>query len=486
MNSGSIRLDVASAYLLTAARVGAWALVSALVYRRLGQVAFGVLALIRATAGLLSYTSLGLAPAMVRFLAEADKPQTVRPVPVDSAPRASEGQCEATVLDYAAPAADPALHGAAESAYASGRALAGRLALLGFVLASGYALLTEVFHPGIPPALVQDAAILAFSFGIGIVVRMMSEVPASLLQVRGRIALDNLIQGSGEAAWLIGSAVLLSAVNPGLRAVGVAFAAANCWLLLARTAATAKIRRDWNHARGSADRKLMRGLLGFGLAVTLAQAADFLYAPTDYLLIDWLLGTRNVAVYAPAVLIDAGLLLIVAALANVLLPRVAVANATGDVGRVRAYYVRGTLAGVAALSCAAVAVWLASPLLLRVWLGSDLPETRALLPWVLVHTVVGGSGAVGRSVLLGMGKVKPFTAAVIVAGVANVLLSYTFVRFFKMGLHGIVLGTIVVVVARSAIWMPWYVLRTLSRSAAGPPSLGESGKGKSAETLATP
>ena len=39
----------------------------------------------------------------------------------------------------------------------------------------------------------------------------------------------------------------------------------------------------------------------------------------------------------------------------------------------------------------------------------------------------------------------------------------TFVRFFGMGLYGIVLGTIVVVVARSAIWTPWYVLRTLRR-----------------------
>ncbi len=68
---GTLRRDIASAYLVTAARIGAWAVVSALVYRRLGADAFAMLALIRSTVGLLAYTSLGLAPAMVRALAEA-------------------------------------------------------------------------------------------------------------------------------------------------------------------------------------------------------------------------------------------------------------------------------------------------------------------------------------------------------------------------------------------------------------------------------
>jgi Na+-driven multidrug efflux pump len=62
-----------------------------------------------------------------------------------------------------------------------------------------------------------------------------------------------------------------------------------------------------------------------------------------------------------------------------------------------------------------------------------------------------------------MGKVKPFTASVLAAGAANVLFSYVFVRFFGWGLRGIVLGTIIAVVARSAIWTPWYVLRVLGR-----------------------
>src|SRR5687767_5925834 len=100
MRTGSIRLDVATAYVVTAARVGAWALVSALVYRRLGAAAFAVLALVRATAGLLAYTSLGLAPAMVRFLAEADKPQPVTPAPVENTQGLASLPHHEVVLDY--------------------------------------------------------------------------------------------------------------------------------------------------------------------------------------------------------------------------------------------------------------------------------------------------------------------------------------------------------------------------------------------------
>jgi len=54
---------------------------------------------------------------------------------------------------------------------------------------------------------------------------------------------------------------------------------------------------------------------------------------------------------------------------------------------------------------------------------------------------------------------------VLIAGAVNVIASICFVRYLDLGLRGIVLGTIVAVVGRCAIWMPWYVLRTLRREA---------------------
>src|SRR5215217_9097349 len=69
--ASSMRRDVASAYVAIGARIAGMLVVSAVVYRTLGFEAFAIFNLIRATVGLLNYAGLGLAPAMVRLLAEA-------------------------------------------------------------------------------------------------------------------------------------------------------------------------------------------------------------------------------------------------------------------------------------------------------------------------------------------------------------------------------------------------------------------------------
>jgi len=210
------------------------------------------------------------------------------------------------------------------------------------------------------------------------------------------------------------------------------------------------------------DRAVVRRLMSFGLLVVLAQLADYLYAPTDYILIDHLLQPVDIANYAPAIQIDAALLLLVAGLSSVLLPRTALAHARGDRAVVRQYFVRGTVVSLLGLGLISVLVWVLSPWIFQVWLGNSMPETRRILPVLLICTAVGGSSAVGRSILLAVGRVKPFTISVLIAGVTNVVCSYVFAQFFHWGLLGIVLGTVVAVVGRCGIWMPWYVWRVLS------------------------
>lgn len=307
----------------------------------------------------------------------------------------------------------------------------------------------------------SDVGLIVIAMGMGTLLRLAGDLPGAVLQSSGRINQDNWCLAIGEAVWVLITISCIASGNGAALGAAYAFAISGALSLIIRLRLAVGILGSAVPEPRLINASTLRELLTFGGLVTIAQLADFLYAPTDFILISRLISTEAIAVYAPAVQVDAGLLVLVAAISGVLLPRAAGAHAEGAIDRLRQYYVHGTLLSVAMLSVAGFAVWFVSPLLFRVWLGEGLPQTRAILPLILIHTVVGGSSAVGRSILLGMGKVKPFTISVLIAGVANVVLSYVFVKYLNLGLRGIIYGTIIAVVARAGIWMPWYVMRTL-------------------------
>jgi O-antigen/teichoic acid export membrane protein len=435
-----MRRDLLSAYAASGARVLSWVAVSALLFRA-DPLAFAMLALIRGAVGLLNYTTLGLAPAMVRSLAQAREAREETFATEHSA-----------VLSYARPTRDPV-----QVVYASGKLAALITGVVGLALALLYAAGIEYVHKLPAHIGASEAAEAALFMGIGTVLRLMSEAPGAVIQTTASIVRDNVLVVIAELAW-VGLAMLGLGMSP-LASVTAAFLGSGVLLLTLRWIAAGAV--SIKHA----DMAVSRRLLAFGSLVALAQLADFLYAPTDYILINRFVSPDAVAIYAPAVQVDAGLLLLVGALAAVLLPKAALAHAAGEGTRLVRYYVRGTLGSVALLLVGSAAAYLLAPWALKVWLGNSMPATRAILPLVLIHTVLGGSSGVGRSILLAMGKARPFAIAMLVAGLANVICSYVFVAHMGLGLRGVIYGTIAVAVGRCVIWQPWYVLRTLRRDA---------------------
>jgi O-antigen/teichoic acid export membrane protein len=446
----NIRRDIASAYVAAGTRVVSWIAVSALVYRTGGPAAFAMLALVRATLGLLNYATVGLAPAMIHFLpARKWAERNVLTPLVEGA--------DPPAIDYA-PAGEVFRHASGPDAlYCNGVALAWAAA----VLAGGMLVAYEFWFThrrggliGFSPTIVS---VFLTTMGIGTIFRLAGDPASAMLQVRGHVAGDNALLAMAEILWMVFS----FSFHGTLRGVGVSFLLAGAALSVARSCWAFTLSGILLPDKRLIRPAILRALLAFGAVVTLAQVADFLYAPTDYILIDRLLRPIDIAAYAPAVQIDGGLWLLATALASVVLPRAALAHAADDRPALRKYYLRGTLATAALLGVACTLMWLISPWFLRIWLGHAMPQTQALLPIVLLNTLIGGSSAVGRSILLGVGRVRPFAGAVLAAGVTNVIFSWGFVRFGGLGLRGIVLGTSVAVIFRCALWMPWYVLRTL-------------------------
>lgn len=449
--AGTMHRDILSAYALTASRIFGWIVVSALVYRRLGAQAFALLTLVRSTVGLLSNTSLGLAPAMIAKLAQALHRKPVAAISVDA---------DLPMLVEPMPELEGDLNIAA--VYASGLTLAIAMASVGVALSLLYGGFFTHLHNVPEGYSAQTMFVMAAAMGAGITIRMIGDAPAAVLQTHRHIALDNWLMAAAETLWVVLSAVVVIQ-HESIAWIGVALLISNSALLIARLLAAHFIAGRIQF--GQVRLPLMRALLAFGSLVAIAELADFLYAPTDYILINRLLTPQAVADYAPAVQFDGAILLMVSAIAEVLLPKTALAHHSGQRDLVRKYFFFGTAATTFILIFCAVGGYAIAPHIFKVWLGTKkLPETRAILPFVLIHTVIGGSSIVGRSILLGMGKVRVFTTAVILAGVSNVILSYCFVKFAGLGLRGIILGTIVAVVARCAIWQPWYVLRTLRRA----------------------
>lgn len=428
----SFSADLVWSYVASGARVLSWIVVSAAVYRRAGAEALALLTLVRTTLALLNYASAGLLPAIIHFSAT----RTLSPAPTGESPTDNIRLIQRT-----------------------GVALSWLFAGIGLLILVGWALLL---------ARTMEVALLAGLFGAGVLVRIGSDAWGAILQSRGQIAWDSQLQAMLEFLWAL-LAVGTLWVHPDAWAavVGGAYLKSAIIVAMLRCYCAGGIKPPPcppPENRGRVLRRALNGgvvrrLLTFGGIVVLGQLADFLYAPTDCLLIRYLIDLRSVADYSPAIQIDAGLLLLSGGLAAVLLPRSAQAFARDDHATLWRYYWRGTLAVSAILLISAGVIWLFSARILKLWLGEAMPATEAILPLVLIHTVVGGSAGIGRSILLAAGRARAYTTAALLAGVANVVISFTLVRYADLGLKGIVLGTIIVVVARCGVWLPWYVWR---------------------------
>jgi O-antigen/teichoic acid export membrane protein len=219
----------------------------------------------------------------------------------------------------------------------------------------------------------------------------------------------------------------------------------------------------WNSVDGRGRQRwnptAARRLLATGGLVTLASLADFLYAPIDYVILNRLVDPLAPAVYGAAVQVDAAILILTVAIATVALPNAARLHAAGDHTGVRRAYVRGSLLAAGVASGAGLIAWLVAPLAFELWLGSAVPASVAILPWVLVHTVLGSAAGVGRATLIGIGRTGTYALIVLLGGLLNVGLSLLFVAM-GMGIRGVILGTILSVAARCLVAMPWLVWRS--------------------------
>src|SRR3954451_18517249 len=280
---GSLSRDLISAYAASGAKVPSWAFLSALV-NRVGTSAVAVLALGRSTLGLLNYTSLGLAPGMIRLLTSREE----TPYP-DGPADTTTDESDAEVIPYARPietdsvGVHPSLRG-----YSNGVTVSVMTGAVGMLLSVAYAGWFPFLHR--LPAGIASPIVLVMGMGLGTVLRLMSDAPGAVLQAEGEIATDNLFLALAEGLWVVsaGAATWMTLRHDAnvLNLVGIGYAVSGCALLIMRvgraSTVVGQLLPDWRLVPP----RSLQFLIGFGSMVTVAQLADFLYAPTDFILIN--------------------------------------------------------------------------------------------------------------------------------------------------------------------------------------------------------
>lgn len=459
-----LKLDLFTSYLLTAARVGSNVAVFAILFRYSNERYVAAYALIRAMLMPLTYVFGGLNPALQRLLAVPFASLGTAPAPTSPTqelPYATKREWKRIMRDEA------------DVHYAHANILASLLVLLFIVPVTLYGEVAHRLHDFSVTRL-SDIAPFTIAFGIGLLFRLWSEPSAAILQIRNRLALDNVIQIIAEVVFVAGC-ILIAVTHPvGMSfgrlfaGIGLAFWLASTCMLIARRFFAARTLGLYLEPVLDVRWSTLKTIAGSAVVLSLGQFADFLYAPANILLINTFVHPTSVARYAPALQIDAGLLLLVGAVSTVMLPRAMSAWARGDRVLLRSAYLRSTLACLLVLASAAVVVALFIEPLLKLWLGTVPYDTPTLTRLVLIHTVIGGTAGVGRAVLLGMGRFRAYTLSALLGGIANVVLAILFVLVFDSGVRGIVIATVISVTVRCAIWMPWYILRALRPVATEP------------------
>lgn len=436
-------LDLISSYAASFVRVLAWVVVTAAAFRAGGEALVGVIIAARAWAQLAMYLPPALNVAALRVLSI--------PQAGEAMPHSPQG-----AIDYAS---RPAIVQASHPLAGVFRARL-RLTLYASVLAVALLIPAVV---GLPILIDPDVLLALALFTAGSLIRLQGEVASAALQARGQLALDNVLNLLADLLWI--GFVLLLADEPALFVAGAAMMYALSQLLLTGSRQLAMYLFVEGSLRAMLFRRhasveTMRETLADVRRIYASSLADFLYAPAGLILASLLLGEASAGEYGIALQIDAALLLLVTGISATLMPRLTHAWNAGDRAAVRSLYIHWSLNSLVVLGSAAIVIALASDLLLALWLGDAPRGVVRILPWVLLHTVIGGAAGVGRAVLLAAGLSGAWARSAWGFGLANILLALSLVTLTDLGVLGIVLATIVTVTLRCAVWLPWRVIQT--------------------------
>ncbi len=168
-----------------------------------------------------------------------------------------------------------------------------------------------------------------------------------------------------------------------------------------------------------------QGLLHFAKWGWVLGAGGVLFGVADRFLIGGLLGASALAYYAIASQLAMQVHAVAAAGLSVIFPAISRDVADAQTPRIRRKIVAACLSNLALSSALAVGIWLASPWLLKIWVGPQASASALpVLPWLILAYWILALNVVPYYVLLGLGKIRFVGSTVLLAGIAAAACAY--------------------------------------------------------------
>jgi O-antigen/teichoic acid export membrane protein len=452
--SKSLKWDLLASYAAAAARVISWAVVFALVYRYDSPESAGLLIAARSILAFVPVAMLNIPTAFLWRLSI--------PVAEKASDAATEEAGGPKTLAYANLSLfQRELDETVQRFLHAVRVIGVMAALVGLTILFFWAIGADEIKP------IHAWSTLLY-LGLGVLIRTISDLAGVLIHRHGYLAVDQLLQGVADVAWVITATLMLGSTRPQQFLTNTI----SIWLLFSlgpaifRAFFAQKIIRM--ASRKTVDFSLSEFVIltKYGATVSFGQLADLMYAPLALVIMTVLALSQEMVLYGVLLQIDAAMLLAVGAIGAVMTPRMSLMLSAGNIDEARKTIWRATMAAVGLLGLISAILLVMHYPLLKLWLGKMPTGILIVLPVFLLHTVVGGASGVMRSFLLISGQSKAVMTSALIAGVCNAAGVAGVLMLTNWGLFGVACVTAVCVMARCGVWMPWYTNKTLRKLAA--------------------
>jgi O-antigen/teichoic acid export membrane protein len=189
------------------------------------------------------------------------------------------------------------------------------------------------------------------------------------------------------------------------------------------------------------DRTAFRSLTGIGLLFMVLQLCAAVILQSNNLIIAQVLGASAVATFAVPDRMFAVVTLVMTFATNPLWAAYGEAAARGDVAWVRRTFLRSMVTVAVAASALSLALLLASPWLLRWWVGPEFSAPFGLLAGLALWRVIEALGSACAMLLNGVNQIRIQAVAGVLCAIATVLVRVVLVE--RIGVEGAVVGGIV-------------------------------------------